>query len=123
MKFLKKKKEENLQEVDFPKHIEKLEDKNFKEFIEKYPLCLIDFWAPWCQPCKSMNPRIRRLSKLFEGQVAFGKINTQNNRKTAEKYKVMSIPNLIIFKNGKEKANLTGLKTVGEIKKIINKYL
>lgn len=123
MKFLKKKNKESLQEIDFPKHIEKLEDENFNEFIGKYPICLIDFWAPWCQPCKSMNPRIRRLLKIFEGKVAFGKINTQNNKKTAEKYKVMSIPNLIIFKNGKEKANLTGLKTVGEIKKIINKYL
>ena len=123
MKFLKKKNEKNIQEIDFPKHIEILEDKTFKEFIEKYPLCLVDFWAPWCQPCKSMNPRLRRLSKIFEGKVAFARLNTQSNRKTAEKYKVMSIPNLIIFKNGKEKANLTGLKTVGEIKKIINKYL
>jgi len=123
MKFLKKKNEKNIQEIDFPKHIEILEDKTFKEFIEKYPLCLVDFWAPWCQPCKNMNPRLRRLSKIFEGKVAFARLNTQSNRKTAEKYKVMSIPNLIIFKNGKEKANLTGLKTVGEIKKIINKYL
>lgn len=123
MKFWKKKNEKKVQENDFPKHTKKLEDKNFNEFIEKYSLCLIDFWAPWCQPCKSMSPRIRRLSKIFEGQVAFGKVNIQNNKNIAEKYKVMSIPNLILFKNGKEKANLTGLKTVGEIKKIINKYV
>ena len=123
MKLWKKKNEKQVQENDFPKHIKKLEDKNFNEFIEKYPLCLIDFWAPWCQPCKSMSPRIRRLSKIFEGQVAFGKVNIQNNKNIAKKYKVMSIPNLILFKDGKEKANLTGLKTVGEIKKIIKKYV
>ena len=123
MKLWKNKQEKDIQEIDFPKHIETLGDKNFNEFIEKYPLCIVDFWAPWCQPCKSMNPRIRRLSKIFEGKVAFGRINTQNNKKTAEKYKVMSIPNLIIFKNGKQKANLTGLRTVGDIKKVITKYI
>ncbi len=120
MKFLKKK-EEKTEKQDLPEHIKKLEDNNFNDFIQKYPLCLIDFWAPWCKPCRNMTPRIRRLNKLFKGQVAFGKINIQDNKKTAQKYKVMSIPNIIIFKNGKEKANLTGLKTVGEIKKILKK--
>jgi len=70
-----------------------------------------------------MSPRIRQLSKRFEGKVAFGKVNIEKNKALAEEYNVMSIPTLLLFINGKEKATLTGLKTVGEIKKIINKYL
>jgi len=66
---------------------------------------------------------MRRLSKLFEGKVAFGKVNTQKNKDTAKKYKIMSIPTLILFKNGKEKATLTGIKSVGSIKETIRKHI
>jgi thioredoxin 1 len=123
MKFFAKKTKEKLQKNDFPKYIETLDKEKFKNFIESYNICLIDFWASWCQPCKNMSPRIRQLSKRFEGKVAFGKVNIEKNKALAEEYNVMSIPTLLLFINGKEKATLTGLKTVGEIKKIINKYL
>ncbi len=123
MKFFKKKDEKNKENIKWPSYTENLNEKNFYEFIEKYPLCFIDFWAPWCAPCRKMSPRMRRLSKLFEGNVAFGKVNTQKNQDIAKKYKVMSIPNFILFKNGKEIANIRGTKSVGEIKKIIKKHL
>jgi len=123
MRFFKKEKDKNLEGIDWPSYIKKLNDENFDGFIEKYPICLIDFWAPWCQPCKKMTSRMRRLSKIFEKSVAFGKINIQKNKKIAKKYNIMSIPSLILFKYGKNKAFLTGVKSVGEIKKIIKKYL
>jgi len=123
MKFLKKKNEKEPKEINWPKYVEELNEKNFDEFIQRYPLCFIDFWAPWCKPCNTMSPRVRRLSKIFEGKVAFGKINTQKNGDISKRFKIMSIPTLILFKNGKEKATLTGVKSVGSIKKIIIKHL
>ncbi len=123
MEFWKRKKYKKIKPSEIPHHTEKLSEDNFRDFIEKYPISFIDFWAPWCAPCKKMNPRIRRLSKLFEGQVAFGKVNTQRNQDIAKEYKIMSIPTFILFKNGKEKAILRGVQSVGEIKKTINKFI
>ncbi len=124
MKFFKKKKDkEKTKNIKWPKYVENLDEKKFDKFLEKYPLCFIDFWAPWCAPCKKMTPRIRRISKIYEGKIAFGKVNTQKEKKLAKRYNIMSIPTFILFKNGKEKATLTGAKSVFEIKKIINKYL
>jgi len=124
MKLFKKKKEKvESENIIWPRYVENLDEKKFESFIQKYPICFIDFWAPWCSPCKKMTPRMRRISKIFEGKVAFGKVNTQKQRKLAEKYNVMSIPTFILFRNGKEKATLSGAKSVGEINKIIKKYL
>lgn len=110
-------------DINIPSHPEILNDNNFNLFIEKYPICLVDFWAPWCIPCKKISSRILRLSKIFEGQVAFGKLNIKDNKKTAEDFKIMSIPALLLFKNGKKQAHLTGVKTTGKIKEVIEKYL
>lgn len=122
MKFFKKKKEKvEPENITWPKYVENLDEKKFYDFLEKYPLCFIDFWAPWCAPCKKMTPRMRRISKMYQGKVAFGKVNTQKEKSLAEKYKIMSIPTFMLFKNGKEKATLTGVNSVGEIKKILEK--
>jgi thioredoxin 1 len=78
-------------------------DKSFKEAVleAKEPV-LVDFWAPWCGPCQLAGPVIEELAKEYEGQVKVVKINVDENPKTAEKYGVMSIPTVIIFKDGKE---------------------
>lgn len=107
----------------WPDHVINLDEKNFEDFIEKYPLSVIDFWAPWCAPCKSMAPRLRRLSNIYKGKVAFGKINTQENQNLSKKYKIMGIPHLILFKYGEKISSITGIKSVGDIKKIIDQYL
>ena len=124
--FIKSKKnnKENPASYDqWPDHIITLEEKNFKDFINKYPFSIIDFWAPWCAPCKSMSPRLRRLSKIYKGKIAFGKIDTQKNKDIAKKYKIMSIPHLILFKYDKKLTSITGLKSVGYIKNIIDEFL
>lgn len=113
----------NDKNLKYPDHIKILDDKNFQEFINKYELTLIDFWAPWCAPCKSMAPRMRRLSTIFKGKIAFGKLDTSLNKKTSTTYNIMSIPQIIIFKNGKKATTIIGLKSTGELKKIIDNLL
>ena len=70
-----------------------------------------------------MAPRLRRLVKIFNGKVAFGKIDTQNNQGIAKQYKIIGIPHLIFFRNGKKVASITGVKSVGYIKNVIDDLL
>ena len=107
----------------WPDYAVTLNGKNFNEFIQKYPLSLVDFWAPWCAPCRTMAPRLRRLSKIYKRKVAFGKLNTQENEDIAKKYKIMGIPHLIFFCNGKKISSATGVKSVGNIKDTIDDLL
>ena len=100
-----------------------LDNNNFTEFIDKYPFTVVDFWAPWCAPCKQLTPRFRRLLSIYKGKVAFGKIDTQKYPDIAKKYRILSIPHIILFNYGKKVSSLTGLKTVGEMKKEIDTYL
>lgn len=122
----KKRKEDNknIQSVtEWPDHMITLEGKNFDDFIQKYPLSLVDFWAPWCTPCKAMTPRLRRLSKVYKGKVAFGKLDTQKSQDIAKKYKIMGIPHFVFFSYGKKVTSMTGLKSVGDIKDTIDDIL
>jgi thioredoxin 1 len=120
MKFFRKKsKETTLDPNEWPEFVVTLDDSTFSEFIEKYPLSLIDFWAPWCAPCKTLSPRIRRVSKLYEGKVAFGKLNVEKHKTIAKKYKIMSIPSVQYFHLGKKVAESTGVKSIGDLKQTI----
>ncbi len=124
MRFFKKKKDkEKPKNIEWPKYVENLSEKNFDKYLENYPLLFVDFYADWCKPCKTMSSRVRRLSKIYQGKIAFGKVDTQKNKDLAKNYQIMSLPTFILFKNGKEKANLTGTKSVGELKKILEKYI
>ncbi|MBS3778044.1 MAG: thioredoxin family protein [Candidatus Thermoplasmatota archaeon] len=113
----------HLKKSDFPKHVEELDKDSFDEFINTYPLTVIDFWAPWCKPCKTMLPRLRRLERIFQGKVAFGRINTQNEKKIAKKYKIRGLPHFGIFRYGEKIGSATGTQSVGDLKDTINKYL
>ena len=76
-------------------------DANFKkEALEADMPVLVDFYADWCGPCKMMAPIIDELAKEYDGGVKIGKLNVDNNPDTARHYRVMSIPTMIIFKNG-----------------------
>ena len=103
LKFLKSKKknqEKSLESNDYPQHVETLCNSNFDDFIIKYPLSVIDFWAPWCNPCKTMLPRLRRLERIYHGKVAFGRLNTQHEKIIAKKYDIMGIPHFCFFHYG-----------------------
>ena len=112
-----------LTEKDWPDYVVTLDGKNFNKFIEKYPLFIVDFWAPWCAPCRTMAPRLRRLSKIYKGKVAFGRLDTQKNKNIAKQYKIMGIPHFGFFSYGKKVAEMTGVKSVGNIKDTIDDLL
>jgi thioredoxin 1 len=76
-------------------------DANFeKDVLESDIPVLVDFYADWCGPCKMVAPIVAELAEEYEGVFKIGKINVDENQETAQKYRVMSIPTLIIFKNG-----------------------
>jgi thioredoxin 1 len=78
-----------------------LTDSNFASEVSKYPIMLVDFWAPWCGPCRMVSPMIEQLSREYSGKVAFGKVNVDENQRIAASFGIQSIPTLMIFKGGK----------------------
>src|ERR687886_1665183 len=78
-----------------------LTDSNFASEVRKYPLLIVDFWAPWCGPCRMVSPIIEQLAREYSGRVAFGKVNVDENQRIAALFGIQSIPTLMIFKAGK----------------------
>lgn len=93
-----------------------LSSENFeKEVINSEQPVLVDFYADWCGPCKMLAPVIEELSKELQGKVKVCKINVDENQDLAMEYNVMSIPTMIIFKQGKEEKRLVGLRSKSEL--------
>ena len=78
-----------------------ISDKNFDEMVRKYRNMAIDCWAPWCGPCLMIAPIIEELAREMRGKIVFGKLNVDQNPRTATKFNIMSIPTILLFKNGK----------------------
>ncbi|MGB9622622.1 MAG: thioredoxin [Candidatus Bathyarchaeia archaeon] len=93
-----------------------LTDSNFNEEIAKHHLIVVDFWASWCGPCRMMAPIIEGLAKEYAGRIVFGKLNVDENPATSRKYGIMSIPTLMIFRDGQILDKIVGAvpKTVLE---------
>ena len=95
-------------------------DANFKkEALESHLPVLVDFWTTWCGPCKMIAPIVEELAKDYAGKVKIGKLNVDENPKTATHYSIMSIPTLIFLKHGKVMAQSAGVLNKAELKKKI----
>lgn len=93
-----------------------LDSKNFeKEVLNSSEPVLVDFYADWCGPCKMMAPVVQELAGELQGKVKVGKINVDENQDLAMKYEVMSIPTLIVFKEGKETNRFVGVRDKDEL--------
>ncbi|MBI5216588.1 MAG: thioredoxin [Ignavibacteriae bacterium] len=98
-------------------------DTNFQqEVLNSQVPVLVDFWAPWCGPCRMVAPVVEQLASEFAGKVKVVKLNTDENQQTAETYGIMSIPTLAIFKNGQVVDGVVGAVPKNVLKEKLNKY-
>ena len=106
-----------------PKPIQ-VDDANFEQVVlkSKKPV-LVDFWATWCKPCVLVAPIVDELASEFDGKIDFVKVDIDNNPKTPARYNIMSIPTLLIFKNGEPVSHMVGLKQKAEMKKNLESAL
>ena len=99
-------------------------DSNFKtDVLSSKGVVVVDFWAPWCGPCKMVSPIIEELAKEYEGKVTVGKMNVDDNAQTAGDYSVMSIPTIMIFANGKPVNSMIGAQSKDSYKRAIDQAL
>jgi len=101
-----------------------IEEAKFEEAVLKAESpVLVDFWAPWCGPCRMVAPVVEELAEDYDGKVNFVKLNVDDSPQIASKYGVMSIPTLILFKDGKPVSNVVGFRPKDELKKSLDEAL
>ncbi|MBS0264915.1 MAG: thioredoxin [Planctomycetes bacterium] len=105
-------------------HIAEFTDANFQtEVLESAVPVLVDFWAPWCGPCKALAPTIDALAKEFAGKVRVGKLNTDDNPSTPSNYNISGIPTVILFKGGEVVGKIVGLASKDKLTASLNQLL
>ncbi len=103
---------------------QKFTDSNFEaDVLNNEKPVLVDFFADWCGPCQMMAPLIEEIAKQYEGKATIGKLNVDDNPKTALKYRVMSIPTMIFFKNGEIAEKIIGASSQKDITDILDSLL
>ena len=112
--------EPNVQLPDKPVVIN---DDSIDSAVSQYPLFILDCWAEWCGPCRMVGPVIEQLAQEMKGSVVFGKLNVDENMKTANKYRISAIPTMLVFKDGKLIDKIVGAYPKGALASKIQKYL
>ncbi len=102
--------------------VQEISLKSFEQVVNKH-LVVVDFFAEWCMPCLMMAPIVEELADKFKGKINFAKINIDDNSSLSEKYKVMSIPTIIMFKDGKEVARIIGTVSGEQLEEKLNSLL
>ncbi|KYH38207.1 MAG: thioredoxin [Candidatus Bathyarchaeota archaeon B23] len=100
-----------------------LTDADFQSVVEGNPLVVVDCWAPWCGPCLYVAPIIEELARDYAGRIVFGKLNVDENPQTAVRYRIMSIPTLLVFKDGKLVDRIVGAMPRRRLETLITRYL
>lgn len=101
-----------------------VDEKSFDKVVgeSKLPV-LVDFWAPWCPPCKAIAPIVEELAEEYSGKLNFAKLNVDEAPLIAPRYGIHSIPTLLIIKDGQPAEQVVGLKTKEELKQVLEKAL
>jgi len=105
---LMKRAAEHESKKDYPTKPIEVTDATFYDFIKRYPVVVVDCWAPWCGPCRMISPVIEELASDYAGKVVFGKLNVDENPIIAAQYGIMSIPTLLFARNGEVVDRLIG---------------
>jgi thioredoxin 1 len=100
-----------------------LTDTNFASEMARYPVVLVDFWAPWCGPCRMVAPVIDQLAREYSGRVVFGKLNVDENPRISSSFGIQSIPTMMVFKNGKVVDVIVGAMPKGAIEAKLKQHL
>ena len=100
-----------------------LDDATFSQTINKFPLTLVDFWAPWCGPCRMMSPIIDEIVKDYLGKLVVGKINVDENPLVTGQFGISSIPTLLLFKRGQAVNKIIGSVSKNKINEMIKTHL
>ena len=100
-----------------------LTDSNFASEVVKYPIMLVDFWAPWCGPCRMVGPIVEQLAREYSGRVAFGKLNVDDNQMVAGSFGIQSIPTMTILKAGKVVDVIVGALPKAQIEMKLKQHL
>jgi thioredoxin 1 len=104
--------------------IKEINDLNFNEEITNSDsIVVVDFWAPWCGPCKMLTPVIEELAREMGKEVKFAKVNVDENPVISSKYKVSSIPTVVIFNKDTVKETMVGFRPKADLKKIIERNI
>jgi len=94
-----------------------------KEASSRYPLLVIDCWAPWCVPCKALTPIVEQLHEAYKGKITFGTLNTDDQQELAMEFGIMGIPTLLVIKDGQHVDSIVGVKPKGELERRLKEYL
>lgn len=111
------------QEKTAPNKPVDLTDTTFKEAVQNHALVVVDCWAPWCGPCLYVSPIVEEIARDYGGKIFFGKLNVDENRRIAMQYGIMSIPTLLIFKNGRLADQIIGAMPRRMLEPRITRYL
>jgi thioredoxin 1 len=103
-------------------HVKPLSEADFQGAVA-HGITFVDFWAPWCAPCREVAPIMESLAAELQGKVAFGKVNVDDNTVLSERYDVLSMPTLMLFKDGQPVEKIIGSKPKDELKALIQKHL
>ncbi len=105
------------------KEVKEIRDDEFDKFVKSNPVIIVDFFAEWCMPCLMLVPVVEELAQNYKNRVKFFKINIDKNKEIAARHKIMSIPTLLIFKQGELVDRITGALSYDILKGKIDRYL